>query len=148
MLKARMKKVRICNNHLAHLFEAIQHSDLTTVRKIEHELTKEEECVACAYAAKAVGTTREELIKFLQKEGFALEIPNRETVLDLFLYWTFRIGVLIGLFLLFFALERSSLVFIFKRGSVDVLTLGAFEFITLLVTSVLGFLYIENTFLD
>lgn len=63
-------KVKVCQNHLAHFFEALVKGDTAVVKRIEHQLAAEEECVACAYLLRARGEARNEAEEFLTKEGF------------------------------------------------------------------------------
>ncbi|MBI4099407.1 hypothetical protein HY440_00195 [Candidatus Microgenomates bacterium] len=65
-------KYKFCQNHLIDLYEAIKHDDAGEVESVEHELSKSEECVACAYAFKARGEAKEVLVEFLKEEGFQL----------------------------------------------------------------------------
>jgi hypothetical protein len=101
-------QLKLCNEHLTHLYDAIIRGDIKSVYRLEHELTTEEECVACAYALKADGHVREILDTFLQHEGFAVEAPTATSFIEELKYWGVRIGILIAGLLFYF---NASLVF-------------------------------------
>jgi len=92
---------KFCQNHLTELYEAIKRGDLGGIEEVEHELSQEEECVACAYALKAKGETKRELLEFLKSEGFAVEAPKETSLISRFAFWVVRIGIFA---LIFFAL--------------------------------------------
>lgn len=70
-------KVKVCQNHLPHFFEALVKGDTTMVKRIEHQLAAEEECVACAYLLRARGDARNEAEEFLAKEGFLNHLSDQ-----------------------------------------------------------------------
>ena len=61
---------KFCGNHLIELYEAIKAGRIAEIEQLEHELSKTEECVACAYAFKARGEAKTILLDFLRSEGF------------------------------------------------------------------------------
>jgi len=93
---------KFCQNHLTELYEAMKRGDLAGIEEIEHELSQEEECVACAYALKAKGEAKKELLEFLRSEGFAVEVPKDASLADHFVFWAIRIGVFVLIFFAFF----------------------------------------------
>src|SRR3989338_6566952 len=78
---------KFCENHLVELYEAIKADEIGEIKKIEHELSPSEECVACAYAFKAKGEAREVLGEYLRSEGFAVESSTNESILSAFWFW-------------------------------------------------------------
>lgn len=46
---------------------------MADIEQIEHELTRSEECVVCAYALKAEGEAKKVLLAYLKSEGFKVE---------------------------------------------------------------------------
>lgn len=58
---------RAWDSHLARLYDAIETNDLPHVLEIEHLLTNEEKCIACAYALKAKGEVKTALEEYLLK---------------------------------------------------------------------------------
>lgn len=82
----------VCSNHLQSLYEALARDDIKQVVKIEHELTKPEECVACAYVFKSSGEAKNVLARFLIERGFAVSVENpvSKTKGSDFLFWTKR----------------------------------------------------------
>lgn len=69
-------KVKVCDGHLPQFYEALKSGDLMAVKKIEHELSPYEECVACAYLLKSKGEAREEAEEFLAKEGLLTYVAD------------------------------------------------------------------------
>lgn len=56
-------QVPLCQNHLGLLFEALKTNKVKDVERLEHKLTKIEECVACTYVLKEKGSAAEALFK-------------------------------------------------------------------------------------
>ncbi|OGD85949.1 hypothetical protein A2Z23_01775 [Candidatus Curtissbacteria bacterium RBG_16_39_7] len=92
---------KFCQNHLTELYEAIKQGNVAEIEKVEHELSSEEECVACAYALKAKGEAKRELLRFLKSEGFSVEVPREKGQTRSLVFWLLRIGVLALVFLAF-----------------------------------------------
>lgn len=64
---------KFCENHLTALYEAIKEGSIADIERLEHELTRSEECVACAYALKAEGEAKKVLLDYLRGQGFKVE---------------------------------------------------------------------------
>ncbi len=96
---------KFCENHLAELYEAVKHNDIEELEKIEHELSNQEECIACTYAFRAKGPAKGILLDFLKNEGFMFESPKDKTVFGHILYW----GIRLVLFVMTFLITASSL---------------------------------------
>lgn len=89
---------KFCQNHLSALYEAIKEGSVSDIEKIEHELTRSEECVACAYALKAQGEAKEELLKYLASEGFGQGDFKKKTFFDHLWFWTSRLVIMLAFF--------------------------------------------------
>lgn len=61
---------KICSSHLELLYEYLKTNNVDGVKEIEHTLSGHEECVACAYAIKAGGAGKAELVNYLSNKGF------------------------------------------------------------------------------
>lgn len=97
---------KFCENHLADLYDAIKNNNIEEAQKVEHELTVQEECVACAYTFKAKGEVRNELLSFLKTEGFEVEARQKVSVLDHFYYWFVRTAFFACIYLVLYAAIR------------------------------------------
>ena len=98
---------KFCENHLADLYEAIKNEDLAETEKVEHQLTIEEECVACAYSFKAKGSVKGELLSYLKSQGFELDVRRKESLLDHFYFWFVRVAIFTFVYLVLFSALRS-----------------------------------------
>lgn len=140
------KKVslELCNQHLQSLFRAIEKGDLKSVYKLEHTLTRDEECVACSYALRAHGAVKEVLDTFLQEEGF-VSVGSKKTLRGELTYAVVRLGMLVGLFLLF--LNTGSY---FKTAIVGARTveLGAFGLLGAFLLTVSAFVFVDEWVLE
>ena len=96
-----MEPYRLCNAHLIALYQAIAAGDVKSTYEIEHELSKDEECVACAYMLKAHGTVRATLSHFLQDEGFMVSGLEDRSFFTELRFWLLRIVIVTLLFLSF-----------------------------------------------
>ena len=83
---------KFCESHLAELYEAIKEGRIGDIERIEHELSKSEECVACAYALKAEGEAKTALLTYLKSEGFRVEMPQGYG--SLFYIWIWGLVIL------------------------------------------------------
>jgi hypothetical protein len=92
---------KLCQNHLTELYEAIKRGDIGEIEEVEHELSSQEECVACAYALKAKGEAKKELLGFLKSEGFAVEVPEEKGPASRLAFWLVRIGIFALVFFAF-----------------------------------------------
>ncbi|HEY5600810.1 MAG TPA: hypothetical protein VIK81_01840 [Patescibacteria group bacterium] len=63
-----MCHARAWESHLTRLYDAIENNDLPHVLEIEHLLTNDEKCIACAYSLKAKGEVRTALDSYLLKQ--------------------------------------------------------------------------------
>ena len=91
---------KFCENHLVELYEAIKADKIGEIKRIEHELSPSEECVACAYAFKAKGEAREVLGEYLRSEGFAVESSPNESIGSTFWFWAVRALIFLAVLLL------------------------------------------------
>lgn len=140
-----MKKkvaLELCNDHLKSLFHAIERGDVKSVYEIEHKLTHEEECVACAYAYKAKGAVREVLDIFLQQEGFLISEPSHLSTWQEVKYWSVRIGLLVGLGVIFVKLGLTAKSYFFVR--VPFYSLGSFGLIGVIMATISTYVILEN----
>lgn len=108
-------KIKVCQNHLAHFFEALVRGEVEAVRRVEHQLTAEEECVACAYLLRARGEARNEAEEFLVKEGFLGHLTARSAPEG---SSGARSGKVFLLFFLLAAVVSGLLALIFWRSAV------------------------------
>lgn len=138
--------LKLCNSHLMQLYDAIVKGDVKKTYSVEHELTHEEECVACAYALKAHGTVREVLDSFLQKEGFQVEAPDSSNVLGEIRYWFVRIAILVGL--LFFFINIGVTLKTYLLASRTEVALGSFGLVGTMLLTFSSFILIEQWFLE
>ena len=97
---------KFCQNHLTELYEAIRREDIAQIKTVEHELSQEEECVACTYALKARGKAKDALLQYLKKEGFSLEVSGKKSIFDHFWFWGARVAVSLGVFVTVFLVTR------------------------------------------
>lgn len=144
-------KVKICDSHLAALFEAIKKNDTFGVESIEHVLTTSEECVACAYLLKADEPVASILGRFLQQEGFLVAVPAHETILTHVFFWLFRISLFASSILVAFGIEAIVRQIVFGAygfGWPSLTSLGVIEMIAVGVISLLIFLIIDDKFID
>lgn len=63
--------LQLCNRHLLEFFHAVEKGDLQQILTIEHELTPEEECVACTYGLRAPKKVKKALNDFFKKQGIS-----------------------------------------------------------------------------
>jgi hypothetical protein len=138
-------KIQICQNHLSEFYEAIKTGNLPLMDKIEHELTNEEKCVACAYVFKTQGTVREALEVFLNSEGFnvAVENPN-QAVESEFLYWVIRLFIFSIVFFIVLFVAFVVKHFVFH----NYFSFNIIEFVAIVLVTLLIFLLADDKFLD
>lgn len=142
-----MKKkvsLELCNDHLKSLFQAIERGDVKAVYELEHRLTHEEECVACAYALKAKGQVREVLNVFLQEEGFMVAQPLSLGFIEELRYWGVRFIVLTGLALLFMRIGSYTKSLFFGSTAV----IGSFGWIGVIMAVIATYVLIDNWLLE
>ena len=89
---------KLCQNHLTELYEAIRREDIAQIKTVEHELSQEEECVACTYALRAEGQAKDVLLQYLKKDGFSLEVSAKRSIFEHFWFWGARAAVSLGVF--------------------------------------------------
>ncbi len=146
MVQGEKDRLQLCNQHLTELFAAIQRGDVAGIYKLEHTLTKEEECVACAYALRAKGVARQALDTFLEQEGYLVSSPQTPTIIGELRFWLLRLGLLSGLTALFVSLGRQFKQILFaSRGTVF---LGAFGVIGAFILAIATFLVIDAWLLE
>lgn len=116
---------KFCDNHLADLYDAIKSDNIPELEKVEHELTSQEECVACTYAFKAKGSTKEVLLSYLKSEGLGVDIPVKENAVDHFYYWFVRVAVFLGVCLALFSFIRFAIPFPWSVFLPTVISAGA-----------------------
>lgn len=136
------KRIQICQNHLADLYEALKRGDVREVQKVEHLLTPAEECVACAYIFKTSGTVREALEDFLEKEGFEVDSQKNKTELR---YWILKIVVFFGIFFILFVILGVVKKIVFSLQG-NLLTLNIMELSILFIATTLVFVVIGEFF--
>lgn len=119
---------KFCENHLAELYEAIKTNNISELEKIEHELSSQEECIACAYALKAQGEAKQVLFKFLKGEGLLVEAPKEKTILDHLIYWGPIALILTIIFVMFDAWAKS-----FLARPLDIIFASVIAGITLII---------------
>lgn len=138
-------KVSICDSHLPELYEALNKSDLNSVKRIEHKLTKAEECVACAYLFKTKGSVRDALESYLQGEGFDVE-ANSESRLTI---KSFVLRFSIFLLSLAFVLSIESLIkTIFLKTTFLELKINVLELTLIITVSIAIFVVIDDFLFD
>lgn len=136
--------LELCNKHLQGLFRAIEKGDLKTVYQIEHRLTRDEECVACAYAFRAHGAVKEVLDTFLEQEGFVAS-TDKKTLRAEITHAIARLGILVAMFLFF--LHTGSY---FKTAIVGGYTaqLGSFGLLGAFLLSISTFVFVDEWVLE
>lgn len=146
-MKPREKvSLELCGEHLQALFRALERGDVDLVYQLEHELTPEEECVACAYALRAHGRVREVLDTFLQKEGFMVATPLHLNLVQEVWYWVLRIGILTG-----FIVIASKVGIFFKAAILESrsgVELGSFGMVGALMVGIALFVMIDSWLLE
>lgn len=148
MFKRKTKrKINICSNHLPDFFKALQIGDLKQINKIEHNLTKEEECVACAYIFKTKGSVRDALGTFLNEEGFEVDLSSEKTKNKILSFWIFRIAVLLIIISLLFILFTVVKYFIIGL-QVSFFNLNIIEYIAILTLAIFIFLIVDDKIIE
>lgn len=142
------RKINICKNHLPVFFEALKNEDLARIRKIEHVLTSEEECVACSYLFKTKGETRQVLEDFLNKEGFEVSKALPQTGRSVLNFWVTRIFILIVILAIVYFLEYFFKKLLIGNASLSIFSLNLIEYIIISLIAIGVFLYIDDIFLD
>ncbi len=143
--------MKLCENHLTLLFEAIKSNDVENVEKIEHTLTPQEECVACAYLLKAGEPVASALSRFLKQEGFHVVVPSKQTRLEHLLLWLLRISLFASSILIALGIESIAKQILFQQysfGPPSVSSFGIIEMIGIGILSLLIFLTIDDRFID
>ena len=138
-------RLELCNRHLQELFRAIVSGNAGEIYQIEHKLTPEEECVACAYALRARGTVREVLDTFLKQEGFMVETPTPHTPFAEIKYWVVRLLIFTGL-MVFISRSGLFLKTFFDGGRS--LTLGSFGWVGVILTTIATFVILDSLLLE
>lgn len=136
--------VSVCENHLTALYDALKKGDLQLVDKIEHQLTREEQCVACAYIFKTRGTVREAFETYLNHKGFAVGRTEEKTEHERLKFWGLRIGCLFVIFILELCILGLFKYVLFQRIPFTLAGFNFFELTLVSLTSVALFLYIDD----
>lgn len=133
--------LKLCNEHLLGLYRAIERGDVSSVYRIEHTLTYDEECVACAYSLRSSGAVKEVLDTFLRQEGFSLTSADDTSFWGMVGFWSARMAVLTGLFGLFLTAAKLVKVYLV---SFPYATLGSFGIVGVFVLSLSSFVLLEQ----
>ena len=137
--------LKLCNDHLIHLYQALQRNDVSKVYEIEHYLTHTEECVACSYVLHTQGSARDVLENFLEQQGIEI-LPKKLTFFAELKFWLGRI-ILFGV--VFYLLYQGGLVlkrFFFESPNIS--NLGIFGFLGVFVISLSFYMFIEYRVID
>ena len=143
--------MKLCESHLASLFEAIKRNDIENVEKFEHVLTPAEECVACTYLLKADEPVAAVLSRFLEKEGLLVASHTKETLVDHLLFWLLRTSLFASSILIALGIEsivRQIVLGEYAFGLPSLTSLGVIEFIAIGIISLLIFLTVDDRFID
>lgn len=100
MFKYKYMVHKFCENHLTALYNAIKINDVKGIEKIEHQLTVQEECVACAYTFKSKGEVKYELLSYLKSQGFEVEPRKEETIFEHLNFWITRVAFVAGIYVI------------------------------------------------
>ncbi|MBI2034176.1 MAG: hypothetical protein HYT11_00390 [Candidatus Levybacteria bacterium] len=136
---------------MASLFEAIESNDIENIKKIEHVLTRQEECVACTYLLKAGEPAATVLSRYLAQEGILVVSHAKETPMDNIVFWLLRSSLFASSILIAFGIEsivRQIALSDYTFGFPSLDSLGMIEFIAIGVISFLIFLIIDDRFID
>lgn len=143
----KKRKINLCQNHLPEFFKAIKAGDVSRVEALEHQLTPEEECVACAFVFKTKGTVRDALESFLNKEGFEVEKKEKRTIKEKTYYWLLKGFILLGslLFILFFLALFKGVLF---GSKINLLALNIMEMIFVSILTIFVFVVVDDKLLE
>lgn len=143
--------IKLCESHLASLFEAIKRNEIENVERIEHVLTRQEECVACTYLLKADEPVATVLSRFLQQEGLLAVSPLKQTLISHILFWLLRISLFASSILIALGIEsivRQIVLGEYAFGLPSLNSFGVIELIAIGVLSLLIFLTIDDRLID
>lgn len=134
------KAPNLCDHHLEDLYAAIKKGDAHKVYLLEHKLNQTEKCVACSYALKAQGDTKEILEKYLVQEGVLRKkfISKKDKIR----YWGTK-GLMVSLLLAIFIAMAT----VFKRllfSPSAPVNIGSFGAMAAFVLSIAVFVLLEN----
>ena len=116
---------KFCQNHLTELYEAVKRGDIAQIKTVEHELSQEEECVACTYALRAEGEAKDVLLQYLKKEGFSHEVSSKRSIFEYFWFWGARAAISLGVFLAVFLVTRLYFAVFISYAAAFALGVGA-----------------------
>lgn len=145
------KQVRICENHLSELYEALHSRDverIERIERIERVLSPSEQCVACAYVFKTQGTAREALEHYLKQEGFSIDSVYNKTFSDHLAYWSLRIILFFSIFVMTLSIEKILRQFFIRANTFGILSVTIIEFIGIALVSLFTFLVIDDALFD
>lgn len=140
-------KVKICDNHLASLYEALKSANVSQVKKIEHQLTHEEECVACVYLLKSSGNAKQALAFFLRKEGFPVKLSDTSGKFHWHTYLLTRVLLFAVLFAAIFSIIAVVSGIIIDHSFIPQ-SVRLFPLLISFLLSVLVFLVIDDSFFE
>lgn len=128
----------LCNNHLTKLFNAIETGDSRTIYQIEHELTPDEECIACTYVWRAHGHAKKELEQYLKNEGFG-NFTDTVNLKEKVSFWLTRLGLFLLLFAGFWGVGMVLKTFLFQNQA----NLSAFGLFGTIILTSASFMLVE-----
>lgn len=136
---------QLCKTHLQQLFDAVNRGDMQNLRKVEHTLTRTEECVACTYAFKAKGEVRTELDQFLKHEGFQIDGPQPQTLFGEIWFWVIRLLIISALCMFFTIMAQETKALLLNLKTVQ---LGAIGISGVFMAAIASYLLVEQWFLE
>lgn len=140
--------LKVCRNHLSELFNAMEQGNIQLIKELEHELTPQEECVACAYGLKASLQGKNELENFLKKEGFTVDIKVQSSFISQVFYWMFRAVLFFALFAGILIAERMLTNVFFHSKTYSLFSLNMVEFVSATFFSFFAFTLLDDTLFD
>ena len=144
----KKQQVPICVNHLGLFYEAIKEGNLSMMDKLEHELTIEEKCVACAYIFKTHGSVREALGSYLNNSGFAIDVPEIESSSEEVTFWLLRGGILFVILAVVFLLRWAIKYFLLGMTNLSFFSYNLIELSMMILISLVIFLFVDDLFFD
>lgn len=143
-----MKSVPICENHLSEFYEAVKEGNMPLIEKLEHELTEEEKCVACAYVFKTNGTVKEALEDFFRTDGLSADAGPRYSSGGEAFIWGLRFFVFSGIFGIVYYLSAVLKQLLMGAKALSLFSFNFTEYILIVMVSVFVFVVINETFLN
>lgn len=151
-VKKRRTKIKVCQDHLVTLYQALQKGDTGTISRVERQLTSKEKCVACTYLLKSEGEAKEALEDYLRKQGSLPNISRAELIeesvvlpLRIILFLLVLMGVYIAQQVIKNILIASSILKL-QPSNIWAVNLSLYELSILIIVSLPIFLYINDIF--